>query len=114
MSKNNIIKGVFCDIANTVIDIMGNIDYEVLTILEEYERQEKKIHLWTSGNKEDVKRKFPVEIKNRWSVLSKYDFSGKKVEIMIDDESEEEIFAAYGIKCEQYINVIPKILRKYL
>jgi len=105
IKKDNVLQGVFCDIDETFL-IEGKINEKVLQMLLDYEKQEKKIYLWTGGGSIYILKKIFKNILDiEWPILIKNYFIGHEVEIVLDNMSEEEFTTRYGIKCKQYIKV---------
>ena len=101
-----IIPGVYCDVYNTLIfgDDKPTINQKVLNMLKEIEQNGKDITLWTGGDASEfykIVKKFGIE----WPIHSKSDYYQQKVEIAIDDESENFLYDRYKIKAEKFIHI---------
>lgn len=105
MKEEKYYEGIFCDIDKTFL-IDGQINEKVFRMLKDYEKQEKKIHLWTGGGSIDIFQKmFKNFFSIEWTIFDKHDFAGCEVEIVIDDMPEEEFTKIYEIKFKKYIRV---------
>lgn len=101
--ENNVIPGVFCDIQGTLLDYNAEkVNKDVLKMLKGYEKQGKRIHLWTGGDPDDFKEKI-AGLGMKWSVLNKHDFKNKTVEIAIDDFPEKKFLDDYKIKAQTFV-----------
>ena len=98
------IPGVFCDIEGTLLDWDGNFDQKIVSMLEKLETEGKTVYLWTGGDPNEIS----LKVKGlKWQLLSKYDFEGCLVEIIIDDLPENKLRKEYGIQAEYYIHWDP-------
>jgi len=103
MENNSVISGVFCDIQGTLLDYNAEkINEDVLEMFKKYEKQGKRIHLWTGGDTEEFSEKI-AGLGMKWRVISKYDFRNKTVEIAIDDIPEKKLFDDYKIKAQTFV-----------
>ena len=103
MKKNSVVAGVFCDVQGTLLDYKGErVNKDILEMLEKYEKQGKQIFLWTGGDPDDF-REMIVGLGIEWSILKKYDFRNKIVEIAIDDIPEKKFIADYKIKAQTFV-----------
>ncbi len=98
------IPGVFCDIEGTLFDWDGNLNQEIVSMLEKYEAEGKTVCLWTGGDLKNISIKIK---KLKWQLLSKYAFENCRMEIIIDDLPEKELQKEYGIQAEYYIHWDP-------
>lgn len=96
LSKDTL-PGVFCDIEGTLI-IDGKINSELVPTLKQ-NALTKPVSLWTGGDISGLE-KFPI---SGYPILSKYEFEGCRVEIVIDNLSKEEFEQEYGIFADVYI-----------
>lgn len=104
MFENQTLSGVFCDIEGTLIDVeTGEVNTELLEKLDEYDK-ETFVRLWTGGNVAELREKLLDKIKKPWMVLSKYDFSGSKPEIVIDDLEQDSFRKEYNINPEKFMH----------
>jgi hypothetical protein len=88
------LRGLFCDIQGTLLDVRGNINKKLSNYLRE-QSKEMPITLWTGGNTE----KFRLELSKHipWKITSKYFFHGATVQLAIDDNPKEILERDYGI-----------------
>lgn len=95
-----VLEGVFCDIDGTLLVKENFINQQVLSQLQEFEREGKSITIWTGGTVED-RRDILIDYGIFYKVVSKYDFEGCSVEIAIDDNPEG--LKEYGITTQKTI-----------
>ena len=95
------IPGVFCDVEGTLLDWNGNLNQEVVAMLEKYEAEGKAVSLWSGGDPKEILQKLK-DIK--WPFLSKYDFEGCVMETVIDDVPSAKLQKDYGIQAKQYVH----------
>ncbi|MBU1252033.1 MAG: hypothetical protein KJ905_03890 [Nanoarchaeota archaeon] len=98
------IPGVFCDVEGTLLDWNGNLNQEVVVMLEKHEAEGKAVSLWSGGDPKEILPK----IKGiKWPFLSKYDFEGCTMEIVIDDVPAAKLKKDYEIQAKQYVHWNP-------
>lgn len=98
------IPGVFCDVEGTLLDWNGNLNQEVVAILEKHEAEGKAVSLWSGGDPKEILQKIKGV---KWPFLSKYDFEGCTMEIVIDDVPSTKLEKDYGIQAKQYVHWDP-------
>jgi len=94
---------VFCDIDGTLI-VNGEINKKTLKLLKKMESKGELIAIWTGGDIKNHACKEVIESLG-WIILSKYDFSGCQVEVVVDDLPEEKFRKEYKINADKYIQV---------
>ncbi len=99
-TSGSIIPGVFCDMDGTLF-INSEPNRDVLQKLEEYAKT-KPVSLWTGGDIKEAEKLLRKE-KITYPLLSKYDFEGCRIEIAIDDYSQDQFEREYRITAEEYI-----------
>lgn len=102
---DKIVSGVFCDVEGTLIldSLEGEpVNQEVLKQLEKYAKT-KSVTLWTGGDLERIQKLLHAKNITQWPLVSKYDFDGCKVEIVIDDYEQKEFEERYKISSKKYI-----------
>jgi hypothetical protein len=108
LAGDMIFPGVFCDIENTLIIDQPNagsvVNKEVFEKLKEFSKT-LPITLWTGGDLRNAERYLMTNGINQWPLVSKYDFAGAKVEIVIDDLFKKEFQERYNISYKEYIRV---------
>lgn len=101
--KGGKIFGLFCDIQGTLL-VENKINKKVLSVLKKYERDGKKITIWTDGNPITYE-KILYSMGVMYPVKSKFDYSGGVVEIAIDDMDQYTFSAITKITAEYFIKV---------
>ncbi len=106
---NEFLPGVFCDVYGTLMPDQEvpdrKINEHVLDMLKTYSK-EKPVSIWTGSELE----KTVYDLRNNGfdediPILSKPFFRGCTAEIVIDDEDEEIIEKAHGIKAGKFIKI---------
>lgn len=104
-----VLKGVFCDIEDTLLSLGGTVNDSVLQMLEK-EEGKRAVSIWTGGDANELQKKlYRLGIK-KYPVLSKSSFRGCEVEEVIDDLPQDKFEAGYGIKVQKYFQIKIPIL----
>ncbi len=96
---------VFVDRDGTLYDnIKKEFNQNVIDLISQYQKDGKKITIFTLGNLEEKQ----ALLDNIWldfKVESKIDYKGAMLEILLEDESEEKVYANAKLKAETYIKI---------
>lgn len=101
--KGQNIEGVFCDIEGTLFN-GEELNRDTLLKLEEFEKEGKRITLWTDG---DVTQLQELLEKNnvKYPLKSKIDFAGACAEIVIDNDDNNTFSGKTKIFAKTFIKV---------
>lgn len=106
------IEWVYVDIDWTLIDYVPigsplewtqQLRQPVVELLKKYEREWKKVIIWTWGNVE-MKEKYIRSLWITWPVVSKYDYAWAIAEIVVDDTDKSAFILQSKIMPEVYID----------
>ena len=101
--KGQEILGVYCDTEGTIL-VDGKLNTNVISILREYEQQNKTITLWTDGDIEALKVTLE-KLGVNYPLKSKFDYAGALAEIVIDDKDEYTFSAMTKISARKFIHI---------
>ncbi len=101
--SSEVTDGVFCDVEGTLWQD-EQLNQEVVQVLRKYEQDGKTITIWTGGDVEKYQQLL-LEAGLDWKIVSKYDFSGKRTELVIDDLDKAGFMRLYGIVPEKFIKI---------
>lgn len=99
------VKGVFCDIDDTLLLRDGSINEKVLVLLSEYEKEGKEVSIWTGGDPALATERLQKTSAKKYPLVSKYDYIGATAEIVIDNVSEDKFYFQSGIKAKKFIRI---------
>lgn len=85
-------------------EVKNAVNESVLKKLREY-ASTKPVTLWTGGKWEEAEKILASQKITDFPLVSKYDFEGCRVEIVIDDLNEKEFRERYHIASGKYIKV---------
>ncbi|PIN80915.1 hypothetical protein COV13_02825 [Candidatus Woesearchaeota archaeon CG10_big_fil_rev_8_21_14_0_10_32_9] len=113
ITSNELIKGLFVDVENTILTQDNNINEQVLEKMIQYKGP---VTLWTGGELKKIQKtlgqkfeeaciKQNSRLYTRTPILSKYTFNQCFVEEVIDDSSQDEFKEVYKIKSEKYTQI---------
>ena len=91
--------GLFIDIEGTLIK-EGDLDYEVLRQADQ-KSLKMPVTVWTGGDIASLVLQLPRDFP--YVVVSKWDYSGARVQEVWDDMDREEFKAQYDISSERYV-----------
>ncbi len=98
-------EGVFIDRDGTLYDNDKlQFNQNIVDMMQKYEKEGKKIIIWTQGNLE-LKQNLLDQAGLKYEVKSKTDYKWGTVEIAIDNDSPEVMFANAKLKAEQHIKI---------
>ena len=98
-------EGVFVDRDWCIYDNKNlKFNQSVIDMVKKYEQEWKEITLWTQWNLE-MKQKLLDEAGLNYKIQSKTDYKWWTVEIAIDNDSKEFLFANAKLKSEKHIQV---------
>lgn len=102
----DVIKGVFCDTAGTLLvgEKGDELNLQTVELLKLLELQGHKITIWTGGDE----KQYAQILKAKgitWPVVSKYDYENKRIEIAIDDLPQKKYEKDYRIFAEKFIKI---------
>jgi len=102
-------KGVYVDVDGTLVVGENQLNEKIVDELKKYKEQGKNIIIFTGGNviaqEERLKRLGLEKEIGKFKVVSKGDFLNKKLEITIDDFSQEQLKNIFGIFSKEHKQV---------
>mgnify|MGYP001244159915 CR=1 FL=1 len=104
--SKKITEGVYCDVSGTLLigEKEEELNLVVVEMLKLLEQQGHKITIWTGGNVEEYEK--ILRSKNiNWTIRSKSDFTGQRVQYAIDNQSREVLKDEYQIYTEKFIRI---------
>ncbi|MFA5961458.1 MAG: hypothetical protein WC848_02130 [Parcubacteria group bacterium] len=103
----NMVDGVFVDVDGTLVVGANQLNQFVVDLLKKYKESGKAVTVFTAGNiysqKTRLERLGLTEIIGEFEVRAKSDFTGQKLEIVIDDFTPKKLRDMFGIFIGEHI-----------
>jgi hypothetical protein len=101
-----ITEGVFVDVDGTLI-VGHQLNQEVVELILDYRKEGKSVTIFTGGDmyfqKDRLRSLHLDDFMGKFEVVPKVRFSGKKLEVVIDDFMPEQLKKVFGIFVVQHI-----------
>jgi hypothetical protein len=94
---------VCVDVEGTILDPEGQVRSDVLALAQE-KASGGPITVWTGGDVQSLSKQL-WRAGILYKVVSKQAMRGASVRIAIDDQAEVDFNKAYGVGCEEYVQV---------
>ncbi len=99
------IEWVYCDIDDTILTRDNEVIYTTLEIIQRFESEGKKIHIWTWWDLEVQKKRLENTPFSKYEILRKSDYAWANAEIIIDNVSPEKFALQTWITAKRFVRV---------